>query len=200
MKTLVLLGLMALVFLAVNVFGGGDTVAGSASSIIPQTYAVPTQQTTLTAVVTHVEVVDKFSLPVVQQPGQDAAWVNDTYGQVTQFGLASTWGSVGILAHNTRDGILFNNIAYGDSVFVTYADGRTEQYQITEIKKYQARTPSNPYSDFLDLGDPSGQWFSSTDAFMKVYAREDSIVFQTCIEENGVMNWGRLFVIGVRVQ
>src|SRR5512141_1120107 len=45
-----------------------------------------------------VYVADVFALPIVQQPASNAGYVSTTDGELTQFGMASQYGNVGLLA------------------------------------------------------------------------------------------------------
>jgi hypothetical protein len=143
-----------------------------------------------------VYVPDTFAFPVVQQPHENPTFVSSTPDVVTQFGLASDFGTTGFLAHNTLSGESFFDLQHGQTIFLIMGDGSIQTYMVMETLRYQALTPSSPYSNFRDL-DHTNLELSSTEVFNMVYADPGQLVFQTCIEANGDVNWGRLFVIAV---
>jgi hypothetical protein len=65
---------------------------------------------------------------------------------------------------------------------------------VAEIHHYRAGQPNSPYSDFYDL-DNGGTKYSARQVFHMMYEREGDLVFQTCIEGDGISTWGRLFII-----
>lgn len=170
--------------------------AGSASSVPILTdfmssldYGDPDQ-------IAGVYVPGTFALPIVQQPAANPGFVSSSPNSVTQFGLASEYGSLGFLAHNTLSGALFFDLSSGQTIFLIYGDGSISSFLVAENLSYQALTPNSPYSRFKDL-DQQNEDLSSTDLFNRVYAEEGQVVFQTCIAANGDVNWGRYFVIAV---
>jgi hypothetical protein len=144
-----------------------------------------------------VHVPERFSLRVAQQPANDPAYVQAQAGTLTQFALASNYGSLGLLAHNNLGGAKFSSLAAGMEVDVVLGDGSVRRYSISQVRHFQALSPRDPYSQFIDVDNNNGQ-LSSTDLFMQMYAGGgDRLVFQTCISANGDESWGRLFVIAV---
>jgi hypothetical protein len=141
---------------------------------------------------------DEFELPVVQQPSGAPGFVSSQNGVVTQFGMASQYGSIGILAHNTLSGAFFFDLQPGEQIYLVYGDGSTEHYQVTSVRHFQALQPNSDYSEFLDL-DNNGAYYSVGDLFYDVYAQPGQLVLQTCIAANGVSSWGRLFVLAEKV-
>jgi hypothetical protein len=135
-----------------------------------------------------------FSLPVIQQPVGESAFVSTEDNSVTQFALTDQYHSIGLLAHNYLSGSLFFDLKVGETIFVVYGDGHTSSYRISAVEKYQALDSTNPYSDFVNLDDPSRQVVSSSDLFEHVYTSPDRLIFQTCIDQDGDPSWGRLFV------
>lgn len=136
-----------------------------------------------------------MTLPVVQQPSGNAAYVSTQQGVVTQFALASQYGSTGLIAHNTLAGQNFYQLAIGDVVSLVYGDGSIQMYEINQVQSYQALNPYSPYSNFVDLSNPGVQ-YSSTDLFYRTYGLGgDMLVLQTCISRDGNDSWGRLFII-----
>jgi hypothetical protein len=134
-----------------------------------------------------------LALPIVPQPAENPAYVSSQYGQVTQFSLAWEFGSIGLLAHNTHSGAEFFQLKVGQEVILVYGDGRTSHFRVREMASFQALSPRSPYSNFIDL--TSGATMNAADLFLKVYAQPGKLVFQTCIEANGITSWGRLFII-----
>ena len=137
-----------------------------------------------------------FALPVVQQPSSNPGFVSAEAEVLTQFGLASEYGTLGFLAHNTLSGVNFFDLKVGETIVLVLGDGILRTFIISEQLSYQALSPSSPYSNFRDLNDTSIE-ITSTDLFNQIYAEKGKLVFQTCIASNGVENWGRYFVIAV---
>jgi len=143
-----------------------------------------------------VYVPDTFALPIVQQPSNNAGYVSNTDGVLTQFGMASKFGNVGLLAHNHLSGALFSDIAVGQEIRLVYGDGSVEYFVVTEVLSYQALQPTSPYSSFRNL-DNNDDTLSAEQMFKRVYFGDHHVTFQTCIEQNGELSWGRLFIIAV---
>jgi hypothetical protein len=135
-----------------------------------------------------------LSLPVGQQPSGNAGYVTRESNQVTQFGLASQYGTVGLLAHNDLAGAQFSNINIEQYAILVYGDGSLEYYTINEIQQYQALSPTSTYSDFINLAD-TNERLSATSLFNRVYAPGQRLVLQTCIAGFGDASWGRMFII-----
>lgn len=132
-----------------------------------------------------------MAVKVVQQ--SSAAYVSSSAGTVTQFGMASQAGSIGLLAHNYLSGGSFSKLGSGTEIILVFGDGSTKKYQVTSIKKYQALSPTDPYSNFVNLDSPDTT-LSSSDVFYETYG-SGALVLQTCISKNGNSSWGRLFII-----
>lgn len=147
--------------------------------------------------ITGVYVADTLAMPIVQQPSGNAGWVSEVDTTITQFGIASDYGSTGLLAHNTHAGAEFFNLESGQTVVVVNGKGETETYQIESIRKFQALQPTSPYSDFIDLD--SGEKLTATNLFFEVYSGDHHLTFQTCIAQDGELSWGRLFVIATPI-
>lgn len=140
-----------------------------------------------------VYVPDVLAFPIIQQPTGNAAYVSATDGEITQFGMASQYGNVGLLAHNNLSGRFFSQLSAGQEVRLVYGDGKIEYFVITQILKFQALQPTSPYSAFRDLTDD--ETLTTEQLFKKVYVGGRHVVFQTCIAGPGSLSWGRLFVI-----
>lgn len=138
-----------------------------------------------------------LALPVVQQPSTNPGYVSSKPQVVTQFGLASYYGGLGFLAHNSLPaGEAFYQLRIGDAVFVVRGDGSTTEYRIAATETYQALSPDSPYSRFVRL-DGSNAVISATALFMRLYDGSDRVVFQTCMRMGDQWSWGRYFVIAV---
>ena len=140
-----------------------------------------------------VYVPEVLAFPVVQQPAGSPGYVSPTDGEITQFGLASQYGNVGLLAHNTMSGRFFSQLAVGQDVRLVYGDGKVEYFVITQVLSFQALQPTSPYSSFRDLNNNDN--YTAQQLFKIVYQGDRHITFQTCIEAEGNLSWGRLFVI-----
>ena len=143
-------------------------------------------------------VTDALALPVIQQPVSNAGYVSSKDGEATQFGMASQFGNIGLLAHNHLAGKSFSQLTIGQEVRLVYGDGRVEYFVITEILKYQALQPTSPYSSFKNLN--KDETLTAEQMFKRVYLGDQHVTFQTCIEANGNLSWGRLFVIAIPKQ
>jgi hypothetical protein len=137
-----------------------------------------------------------MALPIVQQPGDDAGYVSNYEGVATQFRIAAQYGTVGLLAHNYLSGRYFSQLEVGQEVRLVYGDGQVKTFVVTEVLRYQALQPNNPYSSFRDLNE-KGEVLSTEQMFKRVYFGDHHVTFQTCIEAEGNLSWGRLFVIAV---
>jgi hypothetical protein len=142
-----------------------------------------------------VYVADILALPVIQQPTGKAGYVSSNDGEITQFGMAAQFGNVGLLAHNNLSGKFFSKLAVGQEVRLVYGDGKVEYFVVSQILQYQALEPTSPYSSFRDT--TNGEKLSAEQLFKKVYQGDRHVTFQTCIEAQGNLSWGRLFVIAV---
>lgn len=134
-----------------------------------------------------------MAFPVVQQPSENAGYVSSQGDAVTQFGLASQYGTIGLLAHNYLAGNDFFQLEQGDIIILVYGDGQTQSFLVEDIQQYQALSPYSPYSKFADL--ETQEVLTAEQLFYRVYSGEFHLTLQTCIENEGNLSWGRLFVI-----
>ena len=134
-----------------------------------------------------------LALEVVQQPKSQSAFVSSDPDKATQFGLASTYGTIGLLAHNYAGGADFDDVVVGDKVNLVYGDGRIQQYRVSSILKFQAIDPTNTRTSFVDLATQLKA--TAEDLFMKVYSGKPHLTLQTCISKGSISSWGRLFII-----
>jgi hypothetical protein len=136
-----------------------------------------------------------MALPVGQQPKGNAGYVTREPNQVTQFGLAGQYGTVGLLAHNDLAGAKFPQIHVDKYAIIIYGDGHEDYYQIGDIQKYQALTPTSTFSDFVNMNG-SDEHLSAGQLFTRIYGVGNRLVLQTCIDADGNASWGRMFIIG----
>lgn len=134
-----------------------------------------------------------LKLPVVQQPVERPYFVSNRNGEATQFRMASQYGNIGLLAHNTLSGRSFSKLALGQEVRLVYGDGSVKYFVIKQILRFQALDPESVSSSFRNLD--RNEILSAGEMFNRVYVGEQRLVFQTCIEANGNVSWGRLFVV-----
>src|SRR5688572_727974 len=140
-----------------------------------------------------VYVPNTLALPIAQQPAGKSGYVSNKEGEVTQFGMASQFGNVGLLAHNHLSGSDFSNLVVGQEVRLVYGNGTVEYFEITQVLKFEALEPNNPYSSFRDLSND--EFLTASQLFKKVYGGERHVTFQTCIANAESLSWGRLFVL-----
>jgi len=177
--------LVAVALIAVPVF---------ASGLIPVTGApFVSSSAAVTGNVAKVSMPKAFNYGVVQQPKNNPAYVSEENGKLTQFEMTAQYGSLGLLAHNYLAGAPFGKIKVGDVIDVTYTDGSVKSFKVDELRRYQALTPSSPYSKFIDL--QTNKTMSASDVFYATYGVAGRLVMQTCIFENNDPSWGRLFII-----
>lgn len=184
-----LLVLISLFFNPVSVLAGSNSEAtlpnfGEFSQIVQNGEA---------DVLRGVYVADAFALPVVQQPSGSPGYVSNYDGQLTQFSMAAQFGNLGLLAHNHLAGKSFSQLAVGQEVRLIYGNGRVEYFVITEILQYQALQPNSMRSAFRDLA--TDETITANQLFERVYTGERHVTFQTCIEANGNLSWGRSFIV-----
>jgi hypothetical protein len=82
---------------------------------------------------------------------------------------------------------------------LVYGGGKVEYFVITEILQYQALQPTSQWSEFHDLADANNKTITAEQLFKRVYTGPRHITFQTCIEAEGNLSWGRLFVLATPI-
>jgi hypothetical protein len=136
----------------------------------------------------------KLALRVVYQPPNDAAFVSTIEGVATYFLLPYTVAkNHGFLAHNYLAGALFFDLEPGDAVTVIWGDGSYDNFEVLEIRDFQALSPRSPRSDFIDLS--TGEKLNANNLFIEIYKGDFHIALQTCIARNNDDSWGRHFVL-----
>jgi hypothetical protein len=130
---------------------------------------------------------------VVQQPAGDNDFVSPRQNVLTQFDLASQFGSTGLLAHNYLAGESLALLQRDQIFYLVYGDGRVAVFAIREILRYQALEPESSYSRFVDL--ENNNTLSTAELFTRVYNSPGKVILQTCIARQDNLSWGRLFII-----
>ena len=138
-------------------------------------------------------VPDVFAAPVIQQPNGDHEFVSPRQNTITQFNLASLFGSTGLLAHNYLAGEGFFLLEEEQKFYLIYGDGQIAAFLVKEIRSYQALSPDSTSSLFLSM--ENGALLTTSELFAEVYNRPGSVILQTCIYKDNDPSWGRLFVI-----
>jgi hypothetical protein len=141
-----------------------------------------------------------FALPVREQPGGEASYVSAEDNTVTRYTSPSQYGVVALLAHNYLSGRAFFSLRQNQEIVLVYGDRRMDRYRINSIQHYQALSPTDVRSDFLNLNGPGHSVLSYSQLFDHVYTTAGTLVLQTCIEANGNLSWGRMFIIANPVQ
>lgn len=184
----------ALNTVTIPVTGPSALVAAAPSTLQSLDDFASSVKTGSSSQITGIYAADKFALTVVQQPSGNPGYVSTASETVTQFGLATSYGSTGLLAHNYLAGKYFSSISSGATITVIFGDGSKKNYTVSEVRQYQALDPTNIYSNFVNLSDSSKK-LSSTDVFNQTFGKSGALVLQTCINKDGNSSWGRLFII-----
>ncbi len=133
-----------------------------------------------------------MAIRIVQQPPGNSAYISTDDQTATQFQSASPYNVVGLLAHNFLSGRDFFRLKVGQGLVLVYGDGTTRHYRVSEIGDYQRLTLSDLRSDFLELS--TNQKLSTDQVFARYYQKPNRLTLQTCIEHNGVWDWGVRFI------
>ena len=135
---------------------------------------------------------EKFTARIVQQPPSNYTYISWEQGVLTQYMLAEE-DVIGLLAHNTHAGQYYFMLSLGDSFYLVADDTTIQLYQVHQIDRYQALQPNSNTSDYKNL--TSGEILTTAQIFARYYMGEPHVTLQTCIAQNGLANWGRLFVV-----
>lgn len=144
--------------------------------------------------VTGIYVENVMALQVVQQPAGNPGFVSTIDDVITYF--LYPWqkaGNHGLLAHNYLAGRYFFNVGYGDIITLVFGDGYYQDFEVTQIRQYQALQPDSPYSNFIDL--ETGEQKNVNTVFIEVYMGAFHTTLQTCIAQGSEGEWGRHFVL-----
>jgi hypothetical protein len=183
-------------------FSGAIPVTSTQLSVssLDKKNALPDMQTFIFSVTngqsdiaTGVYVPGILAMKIVQQPKDNPAFVSTVPATLTQFAMASSYLTVGLLAHNFLAGAQFSDMKLDQEIILVYGDGSLKNYRVSDIQSYQALSPNNPYSNFINTD--SDKTLSSEEVFKQVYAKGNQLVFQTCIQKGNEDSWGRLFII-----
>jgi hypothetical protein len=136
-----------------------------------------------------------FASDVVPQPEGYPGFISRGEDVLTQFGSASEVGSIGLLAHDYLAGRHFPLLEPGQLVHLVYGDGRLATYRVSQSLRYRALQPRSAHSDFEYMAGRGR--LGAAELFSTIYAHPGTLVFQTCIEADGLPTWGRLFVIAL---
>jgi len=136
-----------------------------------------------------------FALPIIQQPVEDPIFVSRKMGVITQFQLAAKNEVTGLLAHNYLSGKEFYKLEVGQEVWMIFGDRSIKRYRVTDIQRFQKMKPNSLSSDYLDL--QTNRKLTTSQVFSRFYRGEHRVVFQTCLEGEGKLNWGLVFISAV---
>ncbi|MEW5957276.1 MAG: hypothetical protein AB1801_06110 [Chloroflexota bacterium] len=139
-----------------------------------------------------------FALPVVQQPPNNSIFVSNKHDLVTQFQNAAQNGVIGLLAHNYLAGSLFYKLAPAHEVMLVYGDGLVERYRVKSVHRFQKLEPPSLRGNLLDLS--TGKIVTAAEVFHRFYRGEHRLTFQTCLERNGRLDWGLMFIEAVPLE
>lgn len=134
-----------------------------------------------------------MALRIVPQPDGDVAFISEEDGTATHFQSAAIYGVVGLLAHNFLSGALFHDLTLDQEVTLIYGGGRLENYRISRIVDFERMTISDLQSDFRSL--VTDKISSVEDVFFDFYSGDPHLTLQTCIEKDGIWNWGVRFIV-----
>ncbi len=191
-------------FLGVNaLINKEDKPASQTQNAILQEQPAPggIPQTAVSLVVGEVARVSSpgvLDLVVEPQPVNVPGYVTTEMGKASQFQSATPYSTVGILAHNYLSGAQFFNVQHGGLITVTFKNGQVGTYQVARIERYQALSPTNEFSDFIDL--ETREKLAAGELFNRIYAPGNRLVLQTCIDAYGDRSWGRFFVIAASIE
>src|ERR1041384_4680317 len=110
-----------------------------------------------------------LTAPVIQQPAGMDSFISPWQNAVTQFGMASKLGSIGLLAHTDLAGKSFAVLHKGQKFYLIYGDGQISAFVVSDILRYQALEPSSTSSSFIDV--ENNQILTTSALFTKIYAR-----------------------------
>ena len=137
---------------------------------------------------------ENLELSITSQPRNNIGYISDEMGVVTSFSQAARLGSIGLIAHNYLSGEKFFDLEPGDIITLSDKDSESlQQYRVVEMQQFQALQPTSIHSKFRNLD--TDEITSAHDLARSVYEREGHLILQTCIENEGNLEWGRLFVI-----
>ena len=134
-----------------------------------------------------------FALLIIAQPEGNDTYVSRKSGLVTQFRMAERNGVIGLLAHNYLSGKEFYNLGIGQTIWLAFEGEDHRSYEVASIDQYQRLDHAGPSDEFIDLSNQG--LLSAREVFNKFYRGEPHVTFQTCLEGEGRLDWGLLFVV-----
>jgi hypothetical protein len=134
-----------------------------------------------------------LALPVVQQPPTNSAYVSEEQGTVTQFRSAAQYSVTGLLAHNYLSGERFYDLEIGQEVVIVMGNGATNHYEVTGTYQFKKLTPDSLRSNLVELS--TGKTLTTAQVFERFYRGAHKVTFQTCLEGEGSLNWGLVFIV-----
>ena len=134
-----------------------------------------------------------MALPVVQQPAGEGTYVAGQMDILTQFQSAAEHNVIGLLAHNYLSGGLFYQLKKGEEVRVLFGDGSYQRYRVSGSYAFQKLEPGSLQSRLVDLS--TEEVLTTNQVFNRFYSGDHHVTFQTCLEEDGLSNWGLTFVV-----
>jgi hypothetical protein len=133
-------------------------------------------------------------LLVAGQPTGSIGYVSNMPGVVTRFQQADKLGSIGLIAHNYLSGEEFFGLQIGDRIMMTdELVNETSEYRVIAVEQYQALQPTSIHSQFRNLDND--ETISAHQLSQRIYGQAGHMILQTCIENEGNLEWGRLFII-----
>lgn len=133
-------------------------------------------------------------LLVAAQPTGSIGYVSSMPGVVTRFQQADKLGSIGLIAHNYLSGEEFFDLQVGDRISMDDEQlNKTGEYRVIAVEQYQALQPTSIHSQFRNLENE--ETISAHQLAQEIYGKAGYLILQTCIENEGNLEWGRLFVI-----
>jgi hypothetical protein len=136
-----------------------------------------------------------FGMPVTTQPDNDDNFISTDDNVLTQYARPARFGVIAMLAHNyLNSGRSLLKLRPSQGILIVYGDGKIVRYKITSVQYFEALDPHDVRSEFRDLNGPGGAIIGYDQLFEKIYTQSDHLVFQTCLEANGELSWGRVFI------
>ena len=80
-------------------------------------------------------------------------------------------------------------------VWMIYGNKSIKRYRVTDIQRFQKIKPNSLRSDYLDL--QTNRRLSTSEVFSRFYRGEHRVVFQTCLEGEGKLTWGLIFISAI---
>ena len=134
-----------------------------------------------------VAIVSGHRLMIEQQPEGNKAYVTDSPETLTLFDAEA----LVLLAHDHLAGQYIAGLEVGDEVVVLLETGRVE-YTVTQVERFTAVEPYNPYGGFVDH---TGRSLPVGVVSRFMYGVSGRLVLQTCFDNSR----GRIFVIAERI-